>query len=836
MNSQSGTMERPPIPTNDAVPAYSQWLRQVSPELRWDLPHLEFIRKRLSQVTKGNIRKFAIALPPQHFKPVDVNSLVLMKSGQRKRLGDIVVGDEVITHTGKPQLVTGVHEQGKLPCLKINTDLGRSTVTAFDHPFLTPEGWVKASDLRVGMSLALVPRPRTEPTQQDRKIEEFRLAGYFVGDGCCTNEKPSTGSISCNASITNNESILQDDVVAVGNACGFGVHPNKTKAGKAASFGLSGGVRDWLRAAGLAGHGSYTKRVPWWVFQGTNDQIADFIAAYYDCDGCLSGRGMARNGGVRKDPCIEFASVNRLLLSDVQHLLLRLGIRSRFTNCFSKYKGKPYLSFRLSISSQNDAANFRLLIHPRGSRGDRLRACDSLLRTKFDSQYIEDKIVSIEDVGEVECRCLTVENDHTFTSDDFVVHNTQGTTIRYPLWRMLRNPGIRVGIGTYNQRYANKISRYTKRIVDSIGLQYGDAQTIDSWTLANGSSYIARGVGVGLSGEPLDGYLIDDPFKNREEADSPVIQEKVWEWFMDDVSPRIQQGGWIGVIHTRWNSGDLIGRILSSEDAPNWDFMRLPAIAENQEERDAIHKRQGLPLGQPDPLGREPGEALCNIAFNIDSLRDKERILGAGFATLYQQNDVARGGQFFDRSWFEIVDSVPDYGTIRRIRYVDTADSQLSSACFTAGVQMARVDHDGKTTYYIEDIVRGRWNPGERNDVLLKTAHLDSMLKGYERTWFEQPVFDKGGKATRAILTKLAGYPVRADNVGGSGSKQLRCEPLSDAARAGLVKIVRGPWNATFLTELEMFPKSMYKDQCDAAGGCFSKLSKPERKFTFGVR
>jgi hypothetical protein len=106
---------------------------------------------------------------------------------------------------------------------------------------------------------------------------------------------------------------------------------------------------------------------------------------------------------------------------------------------------------------------------------------------------------------------------------------------------MLRTPGLRVGIGTYNQRYANKVSRWTQRIVQQQG--YGYEEAVEDWNLANGSSYIARGAGVGLAGEPVDLFLCDDPFKNREEADSPVVQENVWEWWMDDVTPRIQQTG-----------------------------------------------------------------------------------------------------------------------------------------------------------------------------------------------------------------------------------------------------------------------------------------------------
>lgn len=403
-------------------------------------------------------------------------------------------------------------------------------------------------------------------------------------------------------------------------------------------------------------------------------------------------------------------------------------------------------------------------------------------------------------------------------------YKTWSTTVRYPLWRMLREPGLRVGVGTYNQRYANKISRWTRRLVERLGVEFGDTAAVDSWTLANGSSYIARGAGVGLAGEPVDLWVCDDPFKNREQADSPTVQEKVWEWHMDDVTPRIQQGGACIVIHTRWGPGDLIGRIMESDDAPNCRYVRLPAVAETQEERDAVHARQGLPVGAPDPLGRAPGEPLCAAAFSRESLEDKRRVLGVGFEPLYQQNDVRRGGTFFERAWFGDFDGPLPAGAVLD-RYWDLASSRNDAACYTSGVLMARAGD----LYLVCDVVRGRWTPAERNDVMLRTAKEDASRPGFRRTWFEKPVFDKEGAASRAIVAKLAGFPVSPDNVSGAGSKELRAEPLAGAAKAGLVRLAAGgaAWRSAYLTEMEGFPRGQYKDQVDSSSGCFNKLSRP---------
>lgn len=777
-------------------------------------------------MTLGVCNKLAISWPPQHYKPVYNGSMVLTSTGQRKPIGELLIGDSVITHMGRPRRVLGVHDQGVLPCVRIRTELGRETVAATTHPFLTPDGWVLAGDLRPGVALACVPKPQIEASQSDRSNEEFRLAGYFVGDGTTTSASRRS---SCHATITCVEAPLGADIERCAAACGFGIKPVKPQKGKAAGYQLSGGVRDWLRECGLAGCNSKTKRVPHWVFTGNQDQIANFVGAYFDCDGHVAGRGMSRNGGVRKDPCIEFLSVNRPLLADVQHLLLRLGVRARLAVKNGTYKGLPHVSYRLAITSQHDAAVFAQTIPVRGQRAERIRRAE-LIRTRFGSQFIEDRVVSVEDAGPLPCRCLTVEEDHTFTSDDLVVHNTWSTTVRYPLWRMLRTPGLRVGVGTYNQRYANKVSRWTRRLAERVGLSPSGA--VDSWELPNGSTYIARGAGVGLSGEPVDLWCCDDPFKNRESADSPVVQEKVWEWHMDDVTPRIQQGGAYILIHTRWSPGDLIGRIQAGEDAANWRYVRLPAVAETQEERDAVNGRQGLPVGGADPLGRAPGAPLCPGAFDAESLASKRVTLGVGFESLYQQNPVPRGGSFFDRSWFAVVPEPPEGCAWER--YWDLAASRADSACYTSGVLMGRHGSGAASRYYVGDVVRGRWEPATRNEIMLRTARADAARVGFRRTWFEKPVFDKDGSASRAVVAALAGFPVSPDNVSRSGSKEIRAEPLAGAAKAGLVALVAGSWTAAYLTEIEAFPRGQFKDQVDSSSGCFNKLSRPAGGWSLG--
>jgi len=400
------------------------------------------------------------------------------------------------------------------------------------------------------------------------------------------------------------------------------------------------------------------------------------------------------------------------------------------------------------------------------------------------------------------CMCLTVEGDATFISDGFIVHNTASVVAPYLAWRMIRTPGLRVGVGSHTQTYANKIGRRVQRIVLDAGAELGKLRRAEEWHLSNGSTFIAKGVGGAIAGESIDLMAVDDVFGSRETADSPTEQEKVYEWYMDDVQPRLQNNASILFVNTRWSPGDLIGRLQQSDEWKNWDYHVLRAIAEDD-----------------DPLGREPGQPLCPELHPLKQLLSFRQSQGLGFESLYQGHPVPRGGTMFRREWFKIVSSAPH---CRMIRWWDLASSRADDACFTSGVLIGH--QPGTDNYFIIDVIRGRWSPAERNEVMLQTAIADSAQRGFVRTYFESPPYDRDGAAARAIIAKLAGHSVRPDPV--VGNKQLRAEPLAGAAKAGLIHIVNGPFTLAFLSEMEQFPRGQYLDQVDSCTGGYNRLSR----------
>lgn len=247
--------------------------------------------------------------------------------------------------------------------------------------------------------------------------------------------------------------------------------------------------------------------------------------------------------------------------------------------------------------------------------------------------------------------------------------------------------------------------------------------------------------------------------------------------------------------------------------------VRLPALAETQEERDDNNWFLGLPIGEADPLDREPGEPLAPLRFSRKALSEFKRDVGSmGFSAEYQGVPRAPEGNRIKRDWLPIVDAAPRRA--KRVRYWDHA-ATAGGGAYTAGVLMALTD-DGLV--YIENVIRGQWSSGERQKVQKQTAEIDrARYGGRVKIWFEQEPGSAGKDSARATIKALQGHPVYADRP--TGDKDVRLNPLAAQAEAGNVFLARGDWNGDFIDEATTIPNSKYRDQTDAAAGGYNRLT-----------
>ena len=378
---------------------------------------------------------------------------------------------------------------------------------------------------------------------------------------------------------------------------------------------------------------------------------------------------------------------------------------------------------------------------------------------------------------------------------------SETVTVRFPVYLLEQDPTERILVTGYNERMARRFSRKSRTIAKGRIALAADKGAADEWETAQGGGLIARGVGTPPTGYGFSWIFIDDPIKKREEAESEVYREKVWDWYTDDLYTRLEPGGKIVMTLTRWHHDDVAARALASEP-DRWRVLKLPAIAEEDE-----------------PGGRCKGEALWPERFPLDALlriRDVQaKSDGAyGFEALYQQNPTPKEGAFFKVAQIQIEDAAPV--GLRTVRAWDLAASTKGD--FTVGVKLGRDPATG--LFWILDVQRGQWTPDDRNAVMLQAAAMDG---GQTRIRLAQDPGQAGVDQVQHLTRMLAGYTVTAERV--SGSKEARADAIASQVNAGNVRMLRAPWNQALLEELRIFPMGRNDDQVDALADAFQQLS-----------
>lgn len=383
------------------------------------------------------------------------------------------------------------------------------------------------------------------------------------------------------------------------------------------------------------------------------------------------------------------------------------------------------------------------------------------------------------------------------------------------------------------KKYSKLFGEFSSRSDDPVKLS-SNSRSVESWRLAapyRGGVKQAAGVAGGVTGEGGHLIVIDDPFKGRKEAESPLRREEVWEWWRNDIYTRREDGAAIVIPQTRWHvdglSGRLLARMVEDELADEFEVLNLPAIWEPPavpaEKTFYMYQREqmkeGVYVNEKDPLGRKPGEALWPDKHDEEELERIKANMGAyAFEALYQQHPFLRAGDFFKREYFPIVDRIPKE-VISRLRYWDLAGTAGGGA-FTAGVLLAKT---ADNYYYVEHVTRGQWSEYQRDQEIVSTAEFDAKERGYTVYELEQEPGSSGKDQAAGIVALLAeaGFEAHAGTV--TGSKEVRAGPWSSICEAGRVFLVRGGWNEAFIEEHIAFPKGKYKDQVDGGSGAFSK-------------
>lgn len=378
-------------------------------------------------------------------------------------------------------------------------------------------------------------------------------------------------------------------------------------------------------------------------------------------------------------------------------------------------------------------------------------------------------------------------------------------------WYVGKHPTKRCILVAYNDSFAERFGRRNQEKVEEYGgALFGVKRGTGAkkWTKAEWEldgvpgSVISRGIMSGITGNPADLMVIDDPIKNREEADSETYRRKLWEAWTETLKTRLQAGAKVIVIMTPWHEDDLIGRIIRHEE--NVTVLRLPVEAEEN-----------------DPLGRSPGDALCpelgkNNAwleeFKRIQLNDPTKGGARAWSALYMCSPRTEGGNIIKRDWWRYYnpDEIKEFGS--SYISVDAAFKDGDDNDFVAIQVWGKRGID----FYLRHSCNKHLNfEGTIREILT----LRAIYRDATRVLVE----DKANGS--AIIQTLQHRIPGVIGINPSGGKKSRVEAVSAAIETGHAYLPENaPWVAEFVEQCTAFPAGKHDDMVDSMSQCLNYM------------
>lgn len=387
-------------------------------------------------------------------------------------------------------------------------------------------------------------------------------------------------------------------------------------------------------------------------------------------------------------------------------------------------------------------------------------------------------------------------------------------------WIMGRHPEWDGIMASYASSLSRKNSRWVRnRLRSKEHLEIfpecvlaDDSQAIEDMTLSSGHQLISRGVGGGSSGNPAMYVIIDDPFSNRQDADSPVVQENAEEWYDGTAVGRLGPGAGVLLMNTRWNIRDLSGRLLTRAEAgkddphiDKWEILSYPAEWEPSIDRSFYTFEKG-------PNNTEVGWLKSRFR-PVDLKRKKANLPPRDWLSLFQQRPMIEGGGIIQTKWIN-EETWPEGWKPTVYQAWDLAGTKQDTkdgGCYSVGVALAL---DWLRRWWLVDVVRGKWDSGELVEQILTFSHKWKA----NNVWGEDPVAlyltpfmrDRQRDSGKHV-------PWSRVSVQGRGDKIARCQAsVVPVMSNGSFYVPKGAaWLNPLKVEMGQFPQG-YMDQIDA--------------------
>lgn len=384
-----------------------------------------------------------------------------------------------------------------------------------------------------------------------------------------------------------------------------------------------------------------------------------------------------------------------------------------------------------------------------------------------------------------------------------------------PAWYLGQHPDHKVMITSYGDELAIGHGRAVRDYLRDDrypfpGVQINpDSRSAGRWNTNQRGELRAIGIRSGATGYGANLLIVDDPVKDRQEADSAIVRDTIWSQFQESFLTRLQKDGIVCCMATRWHEDDLIGRLLNSPGADEWVRLRLPYFAEAD-----------------DPLGRAEGDPL-DVFGEVPSVEAGE-ITPRGWSALYQQRPTPAEGGFLKRAWMNRRWTMTGYGknpehvytrlpnNSSRWKVIQSIDASLKDGVGKDFSVIATWGTDG-ISYYLLD----RWKRRVEYPQL-----RDAAEELYWR-WRPREVLVEDAANGRPLIQDLrARTPIPVVGILAKGSKEARIEAVSPLFASGHVVL---PDDSSFLEdwieEHIAFPNAMYDDQVDTTSLALARLS-----------
>lgn len=399
---------------------------------------------------------------------------------------------------------------------------------------------------------------------------------------------------------------------------------------------------------------------------------------------------------------------------------------------------------------------------------------------------------------------------------------------RAPAWMNGRNPRLNMILGSYNQDFANEFGDDVRAIVNSQAHKLvfpdhdlrvgGAAKSLLISTKGGKSAFV--GVGGSGTGKPADVFVVDDPIRNDDDAQSEVHRNRVWNWFTKVANTRIHNDSAVVVVHTRWHEDDLLGRLcdpdhpLRNKDykgvADEWLYINIPAVVEDPKLAAAL----GLTLEeQTDPLvreqfGKKPIAALWPERFSLNFLAKQKRLDKRGFGALRMGKPSPEDGDYFkdnDIVPYYSVDELP-----KNLRKYGASDHAVTEKQKNDASVIGCVGIDDRDDIWVmPDLI---WDRMEA-DMIVESLLVQMKTHMPQMWWLENEHISKTfGPFLQKRMMEEQVY-ITLDGI--TPTKDIKARARSIQGRMRMRKVhfpVFAPWWPAMHNELLKFPYGTHND------------------------